>query len=175
MHAQGTLGATDAKINQTFLFAAFMSAVLRLLSLLLYQTAIALSPLSATVPYLSFTPAMLIVTAYLLIGEQPSSSGLFGVCVVTLGGYLLAFSTAPSVATAKKADAPLRHENVADGAELGYEGLGGDATKHGRTGAMVCYVADSVAVLAEILLRSPRKIFIFIIKKIYLYDQSIQK
>ena len=33
----------------------------------------------------------------------------------------------------------------------------------------------SVAVVAEILLRSPRKLFIFIIKNLYLYDQSIRK
>ena len=45
----------------------------------------------------------------------------------------------------------------------GYSGLLGDV------------VRVSVAVLAEILLRSPRKLFIFIIKKIYLQDQSIQK
>ena len=36
-------------------------------------------------------------------------------------------------------------------------------------------IAVSVAVLAELSLRSPRKLFIFIIKKIYLSDQSIQK
>ena len=36
-------------------------------------------------------------------------------------------------------------------------------------------VLNSVAVLAEVSLRSPRKLFFFIIKKIYLQDQSIQK
>ena len=38
-------------------------------------------------------------------------------------------------------------------------------------------LATSVAVLAEILVRSPRKIFSFIMKKkcIYLWDQSIKK
>jgi hypothetical protein len=61
-----------------FLFSSFMSAALRLVSLLLYQTAIQLAPLSVTIPYLSFTPAMLIVTAYLMIGEQPSWPGLIG-------------------------------------------------------------------------------------------------
>jgi drug/metabolite transporter (DMT)-like permease len=67
-----------------------MSAALRLLSLLLYQTAIQLSPLSVTIPYLSFTPAMLLITAYLIIGEQPSWSGLMGVMIVTLGGVISA-------------------------------------------------------------------------------------
>jgi uncharacterized membrane protein len=86
--------------NRPFLFCAFMSAALRLLSLLLYQTAIQLAPLSVTIPYLSFTPAMLLCTAYLMIGEQPSWSGLLGVMIVTLGGYLLAFSS--SGPTSKK-------------------------------------------------------------------------
>lgn len=85
-----------------FMFSAFMSAALRLLSLLLYQTAIQLAPLSVTIPYLSFTPAMLLCTAYLMIGEQPSWCGLVGVMVVTVGGYLLAFSS--SGTSAKKDD-----------------------------------------------------------------------
>jgi hypothetical protein len=84
-----------------------MSAALRLMSLLLYQTAIELSPLSVTVPYLSFTPAMLLVTAFLLIGEQPSLPGLAGVLVVTAGGYLLAFSSASGAKEGgKKRDLP---------------------------------------------------------------------
>jgi hypothetical protein len=101
---QGTLTQPDANLldNRPFLFSAFMSAALRLVSLLLYQTAIQLSPLSVTIPYLSFTPAMLIVTAYLMIGEQPSWPGLIGVTVVTIGGYLLAFSS--TRAQSKKCD-----------------------------------------------------------------------
>ena len=77
---QGTLTQPDAALldNKVFMFCCFMSAALRLVSLLLYQTAIQLAPLSVTIPYLSFTPAMLIVTAYLMIGEEPSTPGLVG-------------------------------------------------------------------------------------------------
>jgi uncharacterized membrane protein len=107
---QGTLTQPEAKLldNQPFMFAAFMSAALRLVSLLLYQSAIQLAPLSTTIPYLSFTPAMLIVTAYLMIGEQPSLPGLIGVSIVTLGGYLLARSTAHT--SAKKSDDSVQEE-----------------------------------------------------------------
>lgn len=102
---QGTFKQGDTPLleNHTFLFSAFMSAALRLLSLLLYQSAIQLAPLSSTVPYLSLSPAMLLVTAYLLIGEQPSWAGLVGVMIVTIGGYLLAFSSASP--NPKKSDA----------------------------------------------------------------------
>lgn len=54
---------------------------------------------------------MLLVTAYLLIGEQPSWPGLVGVVIVTLGGYLLAFSSASP--NPKKSDARTPSEKVA--------------------------------------------------------------
>ena len=114
---QGTLTQPDAHLldNSPFLFAAFMSAALRLVSLLLYQTAIQIAPLSVTIPYLSFTPAMLVVTAYLMIGEQPSLPGLVGVLVVTFGGYLLA--TSSTKAAAKK------HDDDEPGSPPGSSGL----------------------------------------------------
>ena len=114
---QGTLTQPDAHLldNSPFLFAAFMSAALRLVSLLLYQTAIQIAPLSVTIPYLSFTPAMLVATAYLMIGEQPSLPGLIGVLVVTFGGYLLA--TSSTKAAAKK------HDDDEPGSPPGSSGL----------------------------------------------------
>ena len=41
--------------------------------------------------------------------------------------------------------------------------------------AAFSYTVTSVAVVAKLSLRSPRKLFIYIIKKFYLQDQSIQK
>lgn len=117
MFTQGTFKQGDTPLleNHTFIFSAFMSAALRLLSLLLYQSAIQLAPLSSTVPYLSLSPAMLLVTAYLLIGEQPSWPGLVGVMVVTVGGYLLAFSSASP--NTKKSDERTPSEKVLPPAE----------------------------------------------------------
>ena len=119
---QGTLSQPDEGVslleNRMFMFSSFMSAALRLLSLLLYQTAIQLAPLSVTVPYLSFTPAMLLITAYLMIGEQPSWSGLVGVMVVTIGGYLLAFSSSgPSGKKDEKASDDTKASNSGSGEE----------------------------------------------------------
>lgn len=146
---QGTFKQSDTPLleNHTFIFSAFMSASLRLLSLLLYQSAIQLAPLSSTVPYLSLSPAMLLVTAYLLIGEQPSWPGLVGVMIVTLGGYLLAFSSASP--NPKKSDERTPSDKVAPvieqdesimGLEMGSKLLimSDTGAKKGLAGVVVC-------------------------------------
>jgi hypothetical protein len=120
--SQGTLSEPDDGVslleNRMFMFSSFMSAALRLLSLLLYQTAIQLAPLSVTIPYLSFTPAMLLCTAYLMIGEKPSWSGLVGVMIVTVGGYLLAFSSsAPSIKKGESASDEPKYSSLGSGDE----------------------------------------------------------
>lgn len=47
------------------------------------------SPLSLTVPFMAFTPAFVLLTGYLFLGEVPSLAGGFGVLVTVAGGYLL--------------------------------------------------------------------------------------
>ena len=46
-----------------------------------------ISPVSLTVPYLAFTPALLLVTSYFMLGEVPEASGVAGVVVMTAGAY----------------------------------------------------------------------------------------
>jgi drug/metabolite transporter (DMT)-like permease len=53
----------------TFVVAVLASSSILLGSKVLYQRAIALAPLSMTIPYLSFSPAMLLLTAYVILGE----------------------------------------------------------------------------------------------------------
>eukprot|EP00798_Chlamydomonas_sp_ICE-L_P008149 gene8149-1402_t len=76
-----------------FTLAIISTSALLLYSKLLYQRALHLSPLSLTIPYLSFTPAFLIVTAFIFVGEVPSPSGVAGVSIVACGGYLLSSRT----------------------------------------------------------------------------------
>eukprot|EP00198_Chlamydomonas_reinhardtii_P002664 XP_001692000.1 predicted protein [Chlamydomonas reinhardtii] len=71
----------------------------------MYQRAVCMSPLSLTIPYLAFTPAILIVTAYIFLGELPGSSGVAGVCVVALGGYLLNLRAASASSSSSSAGA----------------------------------------------------------------------
>ena len=75
--------------SQNLMFVAAVSALLKLLSSLVYQKALQLSPVSLCVPYLAFTPVLLLVTSYFLVNEKPSLQGITGVVVMTCGAYLL--------------------------------------------------------------------------------------
>lgn len=74
---------------KVFITAVLSSSVLLLFAKFCYQRALSISPISLTVPYLSFTPAVLLLTAFLLLGEVPSFFGVCGVTIVAFGGYLL--------------------------------------------------------------------------------------
>lgn len=63
---------------------------------LLYMYALRVSPLSLTLPFLSFTPVFLILTGLLILGELPSPAGTAGIFLVFTGGYLIFLSPAAS-------------------------------------------------------------------------------
>ena len=58
-------------------------------ALLLYMEALRVSPLSLTIPFLAFTPAFMIVTGYLILGESLSMQGILGVLLIVAGSYSL--------------------------------------------------------------------------------------
>jgi len=58
-------------------------------AMLLYLRAIRDHPLSLTLPYLAFTPVFVILTGYLLLGEQVSGRGGLGILLVVAGAWLL--------------------------------------------------------------------------------------
>ncbi len=62
---------------------------LETVALLLYMKALRISPLSLTVPFLSFTPAFMILTGALILGETLTSWGVTGILLIVLGSYLL--------------------------------------------------------------------------------------
>lgn len=62
---------------------------LEVLAYYLFLSAIRMSALSLTLPLLSFSPAITIVTASVLLDETIGSMGLIGVLLVTLGAYIL--------------------------------------------------------------------------------------
>ncbi|MEQ8663232.1 MAG: DMT family transporter [Gammaproteobacteria bacterium] len=78
---------------------------LDLAAIYLYARAIALAPLSHTLPYLAFTPVFTAVTGWLLLGERISPAGLAGVVLVSGGAYALNFD---AVAWRSDKLAPLR-------------------------------------------------------------------
>ncbi|WP_297055465.1 DMT family transporter [Thermosulfurimonas sp.] len=75
--------------NPEFLKTVGLLLPLETLALILYMEAIRVSPLSLTLPLLSFTPALIVLTGYLVLGEEPSRRGLSGILLVVLGSYLL--------------------------------------------------------------------------------------
>lgn len=62
---------------------------LELLAMLLYVLAIRDSPLHLTLPYLAFTPVLIVLTGYLVLGESVSHTGFFGILLVVMGAYQL--------------------------------------------------------------------------------------
>lgn len=56
---------------------------------LLYAKALELSDLSIVVPISSFSPVFLVITGFLILGEQPNIGGLIGIITIALGVYSL--------------------------------------------------------------------------------------
>ena len=62
---------------------------LTMVAIILHFRAIHMSPLSLTLPFLSFTPVFVILTGDLLLGETLSPFGTAGILLVVTGGYVL--------------------------------------------------------------------------------------
>lgn len=72
----------------------FIQNVLVLLSLeimatLFYMRGIEISPLSASLPFLSFTPIFVIFTGYFILGERISLPGFLGILLIVVGAYMI--------------------------------------------------------------------------------------
>jgi drug/metabolite transporter (DMT)-like permease len=72
-------------------FWGWMAALvpLEILAMLLYMRAIRDYPLALTLPYLAFTPVMVVVTGYLLLEETVTLRGFSGILLVVAGTWLL--------------------------------------------------------------------------------------
>jgi drug/metabolite transporter (DMT)-like permease len=60
-----------------------------IVAMLLYQRAIRDHPLALTLPYLAFTPALVALIGWVVLGEKVSATGLAGILLIVLGGWLL--------------------------------------------------------------------------------------
>jgi drug/metabolite transporter (DMT)-like permease len=76
-------------LDATFWRTIALLVPLEFVALVLYVKALRCSPLSLTLPILSFTPVFLLVTSALMLGEVPSTLGIAGVLCVVLGALLL--------------------------------------------------------------------------------------
>ncbi|MGB5198442.1 MAG: DMT family transporter [Sedimenticolaceae bacterium] len=90
---------------------------LELIAMLLYMRAIRDHPLALTVPYLAFTPVLVVVTGWIVLGETVSGIGLLGILLVVAGSWLLNFEQASRLTPATLL-APLRAIVVNRGSRL---------------------------------------------------------
>ncbi len=90
---------------------------LEVIAMLLYMQAIRDHPLALTLPYLAFTPVLVIVTGWLVLDETVSSRGLLGILLVVAGSWLLNFEQAERQSPATVL-APLRAIVVNRGSRL---------------------------------------------------------
>lgn len=60
-----------------------------MLAVILHFRAIHMSPLSLTLPFLSFTPVFVLFTGDLILDEKLSNMGVAGMLLVVVGGYVL--------------------------------------------------------------------------------------
>jgi drug/metabolite transporter (DMT)-like permease len=75
-----------------FFSAVSVTVILNIIGLGLIVKALSSSDLSLSVPMLSFTPAILIGTSYILLHEVPSFFGFLGICIIVSGSYVLNIS-----------------------------------------------------------------------------------
>jgi len=87
----GALLALDGipAIRSGFWPALAVTLPINLLAVTLYFKAIKLSPLSLTIPLLSFTPIFLVLSAFVALGERPGPLGLVGIVLIVAGAYCL--------------------------------------------------------------------------------------
>ncbi len=79
------------EISPKFWLTLALLYPLETLAMLCYMEALRVSPLSITVPYLAFTPAFIILTGRLILGEKLSLPGIIGIFFIVGGSYFLHF------------------------------------------------------------------------------------
>ncbi len=77
------------QIDTVFWWLASVLVPLDTFAFYLYMKAIKLSPLSISIPFLSFTPVFMILTGVIVLGEVPNNWGIIGIGFVVAGSYLL--------------------------------------------------------------------------------------
>ena len=76
-------------LDSIFFSAFLISLPINGIGFFLHLRAIQVSPLSLTLPYLSFTPVFMILTGALVLDELPNAWGICGIGIICAGGYIL--------------------------------------------------------------------------------------
>jgi len=81
------IGMPDAPA--VFWYYMLLLVPLEILAMWLYVLAIRDAPLHLTLPYLSFTPVLNIITGYLILDESITWGGITGIALIVIGAYIL--------------------------------------------------------------------------------------
>ena len=76
-------------LDTTFLFVFLICIPLNAVGFFLHIRAIQVSPLSLTLPYLSFTPVFMLLTGFVVLNEMPNPWGILGIIIICAGGYMI--------------------------------------------------------------------------------------
>ncbi|MEL4304361.1 EamA family transporter [Methanococcoides sp. LMO-2] len=76
-------------LGDAFLYSVISTTLLNILAIILSYRALKISDLSLTIPMISFTPAFLILTSFIMLAEFPSQEGIFGIMLIVVGSYVL--------------------------------------------------------------------------------------
>ena len=76
-------------IDTTFWIALVGGGTINVIATIMFVKAIKISPLSLTLPMLTFTPIFLLLTSPIMVGEFPSLIGIAGILLIVLGAYML--------------------------------------------------------------------------------------
>lgn len=77
------------QLDSVFWWLASVLIPLDVFAFYLYMKAIKISPLSVSIPFLSFTPVFMILTGFIVLGEVLNIWGIIGIGFVVAGSYLL--------------------------------------------------------------------------------------
>lgn len=77
------------QIKIDFYYSIFFASCLDVIAISLLIKAIKSAELAKTFPLVSFTPLFLVLTAFLVLGELPSLTGVIGIITIVSGAYLL--------------------------------------------------------------------------------------
>lgn len=75
--------------DNIFLLLAAVEAITFTIASILYVQAVTVSPLSLTIPYLSFTPVISALISMFALGEIPTPRGFTGIGLVVVGALIL--------------------------------------------------------------------------------------
>lgn len=77
------------EFGDDLLRAYYIGIPLELIATILYMKALQNSPLSIVAPLFAFSPAFILITGPIFLGEYTSVTGALGVLVIVVGAYLL--------------------------------------------------------------------------------------